>query len=164
MVSWLEYKTEVIGEGVSHVLLSLINNTRTIYTLENNCELSMQYIIKTRILSFKITDIMLIFFTIWYVGPQFIRIMTLAQLEPMMKAHWRQSMALKWKHVPLPKPYKHTCYGDHNMLCDGEQAKKCHNRGNAIIRGDPQSDSIWDGRFLYEWWSFYNENTNILRK
>ena len=73
-------------------------------------------------------------------------------------------MARKQKQMLLPKLYKQKCRicGDHNLLCDGEQIKECHNCGNAIIQGESQTGSIgMDGSFVGQLVEVYNENANI---
>ena len=64
----------------------------------------------------------------------------------------------------LLKLYKQKCRvcGDHNVLCNEEQIKECHNCENAIIWGESQTGSIgMDGSFVGQLVEVYNENTNI---
>ena len=73
-------------------------------------------------------------------------------------------MAWKRKRMLLPKLYKQKCRvcGDHNLLCDGEQSKECHNCRNAMIRDESQTGSIgMDGSFVGQLVEIYNENANI---
>jgi hypothetical protein len=73
-------------------------------------------------------------------------------------------MAQKRKRMQLPKLYKQKCRvcGDHNLLCDGEQCKDCHNCGNTIIRGESHTGSIgMDGSYVGQMVELYNENANV---
>ena len=76
---------------------------------------------------------------------------------------WRgQSMAQK--RMLLPKLYKQKCCvcEDHNLLCEGEQTKECHNCGNAIVRDKSQTGSIgMVGTFVGQLVELYNKNANI---
>ena len=106
----------------------------------------------------------LLFRILWYVRPPIIRTTALARPETTIEARRRQSMAWKRKRMLLPKLYKQKCRvcGDHNFLCEGEQTKKCHNCGNAIVRGESQTGSIgMDGSFVGQLVELYNENANI---
>ena len=64
----------------------------------------------------------------------------------------------------LSKLYKQKCcvYEDHNLLCDREQTKECHNCGNTIVQGESQTGSIgMDGLFVGQLVELYNKNANI---
>jgi hypothetical protein len=115
-------------------------------------------------LNFLFHNINLLLPILWYVGPPIIQSTALARPETTMEARRRQTMARKRKRMLLPKLYKQKCRvcGDHNLLCDGEQIKECHNCGNAIIRGESQTGSIgMDGSFVGQLVEVYNENANI---
>lgn len=66
--------------------------------------------------------------------------------------------------MQLSNFYKQKCRGcgDHNMLFEGKQSKDCHNCGNTIIWGEPQTSSVgMEGSYVGKMVELYNENRNI---